>query len=96
MRPKPVRVTSSQLQPEIREQISELFHEVNQPLTSLACFLELCTKNAASKTSEDFRVAFEQVQAIVKCTTRMHELLVLGDQPKNHRELRLLRGDRVK
>jgi len=96
MRPKPVRVTSSQLQPEMREQISELFHELNQPLTTLGCFLELCAKNATSKSSGDFRVAFEQVQAIVKRTTKMRELLGLADRPKDHTDLRLLRGDRVK
>ena len=60
-----------------REQlVAELFHELNQPLTTLHCALELSLKKVrSSKSRRDLEMALQQAKNIAKLISQLHEVL---------------------
>ncbi len=66
---------------EERRLIRELFHELNQPLTSLQCSLELSLQRPRSEEEyrRTLRRALEQAEEIVRLTCGIRDLLQAGD-----------------
>ncbi|MBZ5707404.1 MAG: HAMP domain-containing histidine kinase [Acidobacteriia bacterium] len=70
---------------ERRELLSELFHALNQPLTTLRCALELSLQRPHSE--EEYRytmeAALQQAENVTRLTCGIRELLE-GDDPGDH------------
>jgi signal transduction histidine kinase len=70
---------------EYRQLVAELFHQLNQPLTTLNCCLELSLKKTrpSAQCRQDMRIALQQVDKITRLMAYLRELVVsenAGDQ----------------
>jgi signal transduction histidine kinase len=66
--------------------VSELFHELTQPLTTLHCCLELSLKKMprSAKTRRELRIALQQTEKIANLIAELRELV----DPANTRDPR--------
>jgi len=57
--------------------IADIFHDLNQPLTTLHCCLELCINDPglAAKHRRDLEIALRQVDAIFDLTARLEHIV---------------------
>jgi len=57
--------------------ITEIFHQLTQPLTSLHCCLELCLNKMphSSKSRADLQIALQQAEKIAELTAQLRELV---------------------
>ncbi len=54
--------------------LSELFHELSQPITTLCCCLDISLRQArGTRLRHDLRIALEQAQAVMKLTRAIRE-----------------------
>lgn len=60
--------------------LAELFHRLNQPLTTLSCCLELSLKQtrASAKFRRDMRIALQEADKITRLTAYLRELVGSG------------------
>lgn len=63
-----------------REQlVSDLFHELSQPLTTISCCLEsLKRRGAAARNRRDMRIALQQVGKVIRLISDLRELVGTG------------------
>ena len=76
MTPEAINRTSAARERE--ELITELFHELSQPLTTLTCCLEVCLQKPRGGRRRDLRIALQQAQTITRLTAQLRELVDTG------------------
>lgn len=84
-----MKAPASLWQPQRRELLAELFHAMNQPLTALACSLELAlvAPQTAEQYEEIVREAAERVERVSRLTRCLHQLVQADDRGEQSREV---------
>jgi len=71
-----VKEARTRVEPE-EQVIRDIFHSLNQPLTTLHCCIELCISdvNLAAKHRNDLRIALRQIDAICDLTAQLERVV---------------------
>ena len=80
-----------QPEPEYQQLMHDIFHALSQPLSTLACLIEinLLVSRPAKRTRHDLQVALKQTQSVTRLFRGFRELVEAGDPQQDQQALNL-------